>query len=184
MAVRDLLTGKRTARLASIERNLETYLATVIIVAYVGLILVEILGRLLLSGFTLTWIQEVTIGMFVWAGWLATAGMIRTDNHIRFEMVVRQLSDRGVYLVYWIEWILWIAFAVVILRYSIPYIGRFVDSGSEIVGTNLPKYYLYLSVPVGFALILFRTLQQMVFVTRRYRAGEGLSTDADLTEGR
>lgn len=184
MAVRDRLTTERVARLESIERNLETHLATLIIVAYVGLILVEILGRLLLSGFTLTWIQEVTIGMFIWAGWLATAGMIRTDNHIRFEMLIRRLSDRAVYVVYWVEWILWIAFAGVVLRYSIPYIGRFVDSGSEIVGTNLPRYYLYLSVPIGFALILFRTLQQMVIVTRRYRAGEELSTDADLTEGR
>lgn len=171
----------RAELLRGIERNLESYLTMVLILVYTTFIVYRILSRTLGLGRVGPWLQEVVIGLFIWAAWLAVASLVRQDAHIRFTTVIERFPRWGVYLVYWIEWVLWIALAGIIFRYSIPYIGLFIGTGSTITGTSIPLYYLHLSIPVGFALILVRTFQQIVIVTRKYRAGEELLTGTDIT---
>lgn len=168
--------------LRKIERNFETYLAIVAIVVYTLIILNKIVSRTFYPWLVVTWQEEVTIGLFIWAAWLATASLVRKDGHIRFSLFVQEFSNRRVYAVYVIEWILWLLLAGVVVYFSIDWIQQYVESGSDIIGTAVPKYFLYLSVPVGYGLIVVRVLQQAVIVTRKYRAGEELSTASEVLE--
>jgi TRAP-type C4-dicarboxylate transport system permease small subunit len=168
--------------LRKIERNFESYLAVLAILIYTLIILNKIVSRTFYPWLVITWQEEVTIGLFIWSAWLATASLVRKDGHIRFSLFVQDFSNRGVYAIYVIEWILWLAIAGVIVFYSTEWISQYVASGSDIIGTAVPKYFLYLSVPVGYGLIIVRILQQVVTVTRQYRAGEELSTQSDVLE--
>lgn len=171
----------RSELLRDVEQNLESYLTMVLILAYTTLIVYRILSRTVGVGRVGPWLQEVVIGLFIWAAWLSVASLVRQDAHIRFTTVIQRFPRWGVYLVYWVEWALWLALAGIIFRYSIPYIGLFVGTGSTITGTAVPLYYLHLAIPVGFGLILVRVFQQIVIVTRKYRAGEELLTGTDIT---
>lgn len=167
-------------RVRDIEENFERYLATLVILVYTAIILNLIVGRILYPNIYIPWQQEVIIGLFIWAAWLSVASVVRKDGHIRFTMFIEKFSNRGVYVVYWIEWLLWFLLAGVILAFAPDWIGQFVDSGSDIIGTSVPKYALFLSVPVGWGLVVLRILQQMVIVTRKYRAGEELATTSEV----
>jgi len=177
------LSQRQVSRFRDVERNLEAYLAMGFILVYAVLVVYKILSRLLFDAYSFIWLQEVIIGLFVWAAWLSTASLVRSDDHIRFSAVIKRLPRTGVYVVYCIEWLLWLTLSGVIVQYSLRYIQQFVRSGTTITGTPVPEYLLYLSVTVGFALVFVRTLQQIVVVTRKYRAGEELLTGSDLGGG-
>jgi TRAP-type C4-dicarboxylate transport system permease small subunit len=168
--------------LRKIERNFESYLAIIAIVVYTVIILNKIASRTFYPSLVITWQEEVTIGLFIWAAWLATASLVRKDGHIRFSLFIGEFSNRQVYVIYVIEWLLWLTLAGVVVYFSFTWVGQFVESGSDIIGTSVPKYFLYLSVPVGYSLIVVRVLQQAVTVTREYRAGEELSTESEVLE--
>ncbi|MFB6093547.1 MAG: TRAP transporter small permease [Halanaeroarchaeum sp.] len=177
------IPDRHLSRLRTLDENLETYLAMGFILVYASLIVYKIVSRLVLDAYSFVWLQKVIIGLFVWAAWLSTASLVRSDDHIRFSSVLSRLPRTGVYAVYWIEWAIWVALSGIILRYSIPYVRQFVQSGSTITGTSVPVSLLYLSLPVGFGLILLRTLQQIVLVTGKYRRGEPMMTGSDLSGG-
>lgn len=174
------LPQRHLSRLRDLEKNLESYLAMGFILLYAVLVVYKILSRLLFDAYSFVWLQEVIIGLFIWAAWLSTASLVRSDDHIRFSAVIKRLPRWGVYGVYCIEWLLWLTLSGVIVQYSLRYIEQSVRSGTTITGTPIPEYLLYLSVTVGFALVFVRTCQQFVIVTRKYRAGEELLTGSDL----
>lgn len=165
--------------LQDLELHFEFYLGALLVVSFTGLMTLKVVSRVFLP-ITFDWIQEVTIGMFIWASWLGVVSLIRTDNHIRFTLVLNRLSERGVYAIYVIEWIIWLITAGVIVRYSITWVQQYMNSGSTIIGTTIPKWIIFLVIPVTFTMMIVRVLQQAVIITRKYRAGQNLTTGVDI----
>lgn len=161
------------------DRNFEGWLATVILILYALILLYNILTRIFL-GTEEVWKQEIIIGLFIWMSWISVAYTIRVRDHLRFTLGVQRMSNTQKYVVSWIEWVLWLALSAVILRYSIPFLDPYLSSGATVTGTPIPEYFLRLSVPVGFALILLRVLQMMVIVTRKYQNGEEIEMGGEM----
>jgi TRAP-type C4-dicarboxylate transport system permease small subunit len=160
-----------------LERNLEGYLSTAIMGIYTVIILYTILARYLGGQFSAAWVQEVVIGGFIWLGWLSTAYVVRQDEHLRFSFFREDFSPRREYVLYWLEWIGWFIFAGVIFRFSLDTLQFRMSSGATITGTSVPKFLIFLAVPVGFGMILLRVAQQAVIITRKFRAGEELTIE-------
>ncbi|MGQ4555171.1 TRAP transporter small permease subunit [Halobellus sp. GM3] len=175
-AVREALDPDRDPEtpLGRLERDLELYVAGSLLVIYGLLIGFSVIQRTLTSEQAL-WAQEITIGMFVWVAWLSVAYVIRNEDHLRFTLVLSELSNRGRYLVYWIEWLLWVGFAGTVFAYSVPVLGGFIERRATITGTAVPDAVTYLAVTVGFALVLLRVAQQAVGVTLAFRRGEDVT---------
>jgi TRAP-type C4-dicarboxylate transport system permease small subunit len=164
-------------RIGRFERNAELYLGGTLLVVY-GLVIGLAVIQRTLTGEQALWAQESAIGMFVWVAWLSVAYVIRNEDHLRFTMVLSGLSNTGRYLVYWVEWLCWVAFAGVVFVYSLPVFGTFLSRGATITGTRIPDAVTYLAVTVGVGLVLFRVVEQMLWVTDAFRRGEDI-TDAD-----
>lgn len=168
----------RTA-LGRIDDNLEEALGLLGLLAYTGIILYNVVLRVTMGEQT-TWRQAAVIGLFVWVAWITGAMIVRERSHLRFTLLYDRLSNRGQYAMAWIEWALWLAFAGGVLQEAIQVFRNYVQSGGLIVGTSLPIWLVYLSIPAGFSLIILRVLQQMVVVTRKYRAGEDIAAETDI----
>jgi TRAP-type C4-dicarboxylate transport system permease small subunit len=177
--VRTALDPERLAetRIGRVERNAELYLGGTLLVAY-GLVIGFAVIQRTLTGEQALWAQESAIGMFVWVAWLSVAYVIRNEDHLRFTMVLAGLSNTGRYIVYWVEWLCWVAFAGVVFVYSFPVFDTFLSRGATITGTQIPDAVTYLAVTVGVGLVLFRVVEQMLWVTHAFRRGEDI-TDAD-----
>jgi len=161
-------------RIGRFERNAELYLGGTLLVVY-GLVIGLAVIQRTLTGEQALWAQESAIGMFVWVAWLSVAYVIRNEDHLRFTMVLSGLSNIGRYLVYWVEWLCWVAFAGVVFVYSLPVFGTFLSRGATITGTRIPDAVTYLAVTVGVGLVLFRVVEQMLWVTDAFRRGEDIT---------
>ena len=173
------MDGVPRKTLEKLEKNLEGYLSAVIMVIYTFVILLTIFSRYFTLGFAAAWVQEVVLGGFIWLAWLSVAYVMRHDDHLRFTLFRRNFSNRSQYGVYALEWIGWLIFAGVVFWFSLPILEQRIESGATITGTEFPKFLTYLAVPVGFGVILLRTIQQGVIVTRQYLA-EG---EIEMEEG-
>ncbi|MDQ2055970.1 TRAP transporter small permease [Halobellus sp. H-GB7] len=167
----DTTLSKTTSLL---NKRFEGYVGVTMLIVYSAVILVNILLRTFTEQ-SLIWSQDVVLGLFIWMSWLGVAYVIHQGNHIRFGLVVEDLSPRATYVVYWLEWVSWLLLAGLVVVFSLEVTQNYMSAGAVISGTPIPQHLLYASIPVGFSLILLRVVQQMVTVTLRYRAGEEIS---------
>ena len=161
-------------RLGVVERNLELFVGGTLLVAY-GLVIGFSVIQRTLTGEQALWAPESAIGMFIWVAWLSVAYVIRNEDHLRFTMILSKLSNTGRYVVYWVEWLCWLAFAGIVFVYSLPVLGDFRSRGGTITGTAVPDAITYLAVTVGAALVLFRVLEQVLWVTYAFRRGDDIA---------
>lgn len=166
-----------------VERYFEGYAALALLAVITALVLVDVLNRIVFAS-QLVWGLEVIEGLFIWLVWLSASFAVRHSSHLRFTLLRQRWSARRNYAMYWVEWLLWFVVVGTILRHSIPEFARYVDADRLVVGTSVPDAVFYLAVPVGMALLLARVGQEILQVTRAYRAGEEIAPDASIeTEG-
>lgn len=176
------MDGRFEPLVGKVERNFEGYIATVILFVYTFLISYTILSRVVpfLSPPAMT--LELTLALFTWMTWLAAAWAIRFESHFRFTLAREKLSNRANYLLRYFDAVLWIVTAGIILFFTIEITQTRMESGRIIFGTPIPLYVAYAAVPVGMALIVLRSTQQMIRVRRRYRNGEDITPDSSIQE--
>lgn len=180
--VRSIKGDDRIRPILKIVADFEQYAIGLLLVTIVGILIFDIAVRNLPGiSFSMSWRNDIVIGLFIWMAWIGMAWGVKQDTHFRFLLVRGELSNRLNYLVYWIEWVIWVVFLGVVVRYSIPVMERWLRAG-DIVGTSIPRYFLYLAVPVGFSLTLLRVGTQAVSVSRRYAAGESITPTSSIKD--
>lgn len=164
-----------------IEENLEGYLAAFMVGIYWIMIVWNILARNLFgSGLQIPDQLSITLGLISWVSWLAASWGIRKQAHLRFLLLRDRLSRQKQYLSYVLEWALWLFINGIILWLAIPLIERRLASGATTPQLAVPTWLFYLSIPVGFSLILVRTLQMAYIVTQQYRRGEDIQPTSEI----
>jgi TRAP-type C4-dicarboxylate transport system permease small subunit len=166
-------------RLRTIEYGIEGYLALAFLLGYTLLISVNVIMRFL-TGSPTPYGLEIVLGMFSWASWLSVSFALRHQSHFRFMLVRERISERMNYALLWVEWVLWIVVMGIILREAIPELLFLQETGATTFAAGIPRWLLFLSLPVGLGLILLRTIQQMVTMTKKYRSGESVIPDSSL----
>jgi TRAP-type C4-dicarboxylate transport system permease small subunit len=157
----------------------EYYGAVVALVFYSTILLINIFMRTFL-GSQIAWGQEVILGLFTWSTWLGAAYVVKTHQHLRFTGLITKLSNRWTYVVLWIEWSLWLLFSAVAVFYSVGVIRDYQSANAVLTATSIPTAFMFASVPVGFSLIMLRVVEQIVVVTRDFRAGKNLNKYVEL----
>ena len=56
--------------------------------------LVQVIGRYLAPRYAISWAEEVIVYLIVWAIMLAASQLVRTDGHVRPDLVLRVASPR------------------------------------------------------------------------------------------
>jgi C4-dicarboxylate transporter DctM subunit len=164
--------------ITSVNENIELVLSIFLLLSYSSITLYGIVSRTFGTG--VSWRTTVVNGLFIWMAWLGGAYAVRHRDHLRFTLFLERMPNNIVYVIYWVEWVSWFIVAGIIFRYSIQIVNNYQEAGRTIVGTSFPLFPLYMSITVGFALILLRVVQQMYTTTRQYRAGEDISIEAGI----
>lgn len=164
-----------------LDANLEK---TIILVAYstcAGIIAVEVIRRFLLNE-QAAWSTTVPAYMFVWLTWPGAALAVRLRAHLSFTEVRERLPRIAQYVVMQIDYLLFIGFAVIAIYYSMDLVQLQIDNSSTVPGTrNVLSWWFYLATPVGWALLVFRVLQNAVEDFSDLRAGRALKTSGGIS---
>jgi len=146
--------------LQRIDRNGERYLMLVFYCFIVFVIVVEVLRRFVLD-FSSLWGEEAARFAFIYLGWIGAAYAVRERAHIRFDILLQRLGPRGKAMVFIVAEIATIVFACVALYWSLHTIGLLLKFDGQAAVLRVNKSWFEAAVPIGFSLVIFRSLQGM-----------------------
>lgn len=135
----------------------ESHVCRVLLAAFVTLLFAQIVSRQVF-GISITWIEELSIILFVWFAYFGASYAARIAAHNRVSFHLQVLPRTKARMIEAVGDLFWIAFNLVFIWQSVTFIGRlkpFVKA--QTLGWEMR--YVYLALPIAFALMTVRILQ-------------------------
>ncbi|WP_134682325.1 TRAP transporter small permease [Paracoccus ravus] len=135
----------------------ESHVCRVLLAAFVSLLFVQIVARQIF-GFSFTWIEELSVILFVWFAYFGASYAARMAAHNRVSFHLNALPRRIARIVEAIGDLFWIGFNIVFIWQATIFIARlkpFVKA--QTLGWEMRHVYLIL--PIAFTLMTIRILQ-------------------------
>jgi len=169
--------------------RLEEILIATLIAAATLLIFVAVVHRYasgisflypLMNQIHLSWAQELCIYMFVWMAKFGAAYGVRTGIHVGVDVLVNQLSPQARRPVVLFGILCGALFTGIIGTMGAKFVIELMDTDQVSPDLELPRWIVFLCVPLGSYLMCFRFLQ---VAWAYWRTGELPHHDASHVEG-
>ncbi|AYD03693.1 TRAP transporter small permease [Neorhizobium sp. NCHU2750] len=122
-------------------------------------------------GDSLSWVEEVTRYMMIWAAYLGAGLALRNGSHVAVELVQDALPTPAMHAVRFCVAVAILVFLGFVSWYGFAYSSVTMMQSSAVL--NLPLGMVYLAVPVGCVLSMLHLLLGFRnYVTRRFDAAE------------
>lgn len=156
-----------------IDEYLEEVLLVAALAAMAVIMGVQVFCRYVL-GASLSWSEELTRYIFIWAGFLSVSYCTKKCISIKIEQFVALFSKRGRAMFKVVNH----TFELILFLYLIPFAWKYlmsaVANGQTSPAMGIPMYYVQAAPLVGFILSAIRVLQRWIveFNTVRRKGGE------------
>lgn len=153
-----------------LNENFEEMLMVLFLAAMTIIMGMQVLARYVL-GASLSWSEELTRYIFIWAGFLSVSYCTKKCISIKIEQFVALFPTRGKALFKVVNH----TFELILFLYLIPFAWKYLMSavvtGQTSPALGLPMYYVQAAPLAGFMLAALRVLQRWIVewrtVTRR-----------------
>lgn len=159
-----------TRLLRALDRNAERW-AMLVFYAFCCVVIVQEVVRRFVFNFSSAWGEEAARYAFIYLGWLGAAYAVRERAHIRFDIVIGRVGPRAKAWVMIFAELATIAFALIALYWSMHTIRQLLQFDGTTPVLRVNKAWFEAAVPIGFALIVLRSVQAIVRDWRDLRAG-------------
>jgi TRAP-type C4-dicarboxylate transport system permease small subunit len=122
-------------------------------------------------GASLSWSEELARYCFIWLVYVGISYGVKKQRHIKVDVVLILLKERGKIILNLIANVLFLGFAIFIIIYGSRITGQLMGFGQTSPALSLPMWIVYAATPVGMALTSFRIIQQMLRQIRALRGG-------------
>jgi C4-dicarboxylate transporter DctQ subunit len=127
-----------------------------------------------------SWAQELCIYMFVWLAKFGAAYGVRTGIHVGVDVLVNKLSDRNRKPVIVFALLCGALFTFVVGTMGAKFVIELYPTGQVSPDMEMPRWIIFLAVPLGSYLMCFRFLQ---VAWSFFRTGELPHHDVAEVEG-
>ena len=153
-----------------LDQDAERYVMLVCYAFCCVVIVQEVVRRFVLN-YSSAWGEEAARYSFIYLGWIGAAYAVRERAHIRFDILLQRVGPRTKACLYMLAEIATVAFACIALYWSMHTIGQLLRFGGTTAVLRVNKVWFEAAVPIGFALVIFRSLQAMWGDWRALRDG-------------
>ncbi|MBM6750331.1 TRAP transporter small permease [Mediterraneibacter glycyrrhizinilyticus] len=156
-----------------IDEYLEEVLLVAALAAMAVIMGVQVFCRYVL-GASLSWSEELTRYIFIWAGFLSVSYCTKKCISIKIEQFVALFPKRGKAMFKVVNH----TFELILFLYLIPFAWKYlmsaVANGQTSPAMGIPMYYVQAAPLVGFILSAIRVLQRWIaeFNSVRRKGGE------------
>ena len=165
----------------TLDDNLERYLMLLCYIFCCAVIIQDVARRFLLN-YSAAWSQETAQYAFIYLGWIGAAYAVKERAHIRFDILQNKLPERWHGPFFIMGEIATIIFAVIALRFSLHTIDQLWRFEGTTPVLRVSKIWAEAAVPIGFALIVLRSLQRIAVDIADMRAGRPIFKGKALFE--
>jgi len=144
--------------LQRLDRDAERW-AMLVFYAFCCIVIVQEVVRRFVLSYSSAWGEEAARYAFIYLGWIGAAYAVRERAHIRFDFLLRAVRRRTRAWLYLVAELATIAFACVALYWSLHSIQMLLQFDASTPVLRVNKTWVEAAVPIGFALVVFRSLQ-------------------------
>jgi C4-dicarboxylate transporter, DctQ subunit len=122
-----------------------------------GIAVLQVFGRYIDPAHAITWAEEVIVYIAVWAVMIVASDLVRTNGHVRPDLVLRLLRPQTQRWVETFNCLVAIAFTFGLVWYGCEVVDTalLLDQSSS-SDLQFPIWIYYLALPVGGGLMLIR----------------------------
>lgn len=161
--------------LSWLNNSLEEFLMVVSLMLMTIIMGIQVFSRYVL-GASLSWSEELTRYIFVWAGFLSVSYCTKKCVSIKIEQFVAMFPKRGKALFKLVNHTIELAFFFYLMPFAVKYLMSAVESGQVSPACHIPMYYVQAAPLVSFILVSFRIMQRwyIELQTVRNKGKEGV----------
>lgn len=137
--------------------KLESYACRTFLASFVTLMFVQVIARNIF-GRSISWIEELSVILFVWFAYFGASYATRMAAHNRITFHIKALPRHTGRIVEAIGDAFWIIFNVVLIWYSVKYIGG-LKPFVKVQTLGIPMKWVMAPLPVAFVMITIRIVQ-------------------------
>ena len=148
-----------------LDENLEEVLLVIALAAMAVIMGIQVIARYIF-GASLSWSEELTRYIFIWAGFLSVSYCTKKCISIKIEQFVAMFPKRGKAIFK----------GVILFLYLIPFAWKYllsaIANGQTSPAMGIPMYYVQAAPLVGFILSAIRVFQRWIVEWKRvFRKG-------------
>ncbi len=144
-----------------LDHNLEEFLLTLLLLAMVLIMGLQVFSRFVLKA-SLSWTEELTRYMFIWAGFLSVSYCSKRCISIKIEQFVARFSRRTKAVIKLVNHTIELAFFFYMIPFAWSYMMSAVESGQVSPALGIPMYFVQAAPFVSFVLVAFRIIQRWI----------------------
>ena len=153
------------------DEHMEEVLLTLLLVAIACIMLAQIIARYIFRS-ALSWSDELTRYMLVWAGFLSVSYCVKKRVSIKIEQLQNALPKRLIPVIRMIRHTIVFAYCVVMIPYAITYVKQAAASGATSAAMRIPMVWIQCAPLVGFILLAVRVAQAWLREAGNIKKGE------------
>ncbi len=147
-----------------ILRWLDDYFEAIFLVATLFsmsiIIAVQVFFRYVLLN-SISWSEEIARYLFIYMVYFGISYAVRTNRHIRIEVLLNTLPDKAKKIMTISADILFMIFATVVTVKSGVVVATISRLGQIAGITGIPMSIIYCGVPIGYGMVVVRLLQNL-----------------------
>ena len=143
-----------------LDRHIEEVLLVLFSTIMVAVIFLQVVMRQFDS--SLSWSEELARYSFIWLVYIGISYGVKKDRHIKVDVLLLMLKNKGKIILTIIANLLFIAFAIFVIRYGYDIASQLLAFGQKSPANQIPMGLIYLAAPVGMGLTLIRLVQNLI----------------------
>ncbi len=161
-----------------LDENVEKSIILVSYVLMTAIIFVEVIRRFAF-GQQAPWSSTIPIYLFLWVTWIGCSYNCKIRSHLRFEEFRVRLPYTGQFFCLMLDHLVWIGFSLLVIYYSLEQVQLSYDNFAIVQGTDdVMQWWFYTATPIGFSLVIYRVICNLLADVRRFRNREPMPIKA------
>ena len=152
--------SERVSFWKKLDANAERWMLLGFYGMIVATIVVEVVRRFVLS-YSSIWGEEIARYAFIYLAWVGASIAVKDRAHIRIDVLLHYLSNRGKALIYLFGDLCTLGVAVLALYTAVESLEVSIRFGSVTHGLRISLAWFLAAVPLGFSLMTYRLLQSI-----------------------
>ncbi|WP_428912101.1 TRAP transporter small permease [Niallia sp. Krafla_26] len=145
------------------DAKIEEWILVASLLLIVTLVFLQVISRYVIS-YSFGWSEELSRYILIWIAWIGAAYTVRTQKHIRVELVKNIVNETGKKVIELITLLIWFLFALFLVLNGTELISNLFATGQTSPSNEIPMWIVYLAVPIGGSLMALRLIQQAIYI--------------------